>query len=160
MPKLTTESFGEGHFKHNLGRDLAFLHRQYSQGLMQKSLARGHSGLKLNWDTVFINLNFRDGSRLVDIAQVNSMTKQAMSQIVADIESHGYLTKELDPADGRARKLKLTEQGERLIVDSLQAQQELEAEYCALLGEEKFAQFKALVAELVQLKLQQNKAKI
>lgn len=154
---LSIEQLGETHFKYNLGRDLAFLHREYSQGLMQKSLAKGHKGLKLNWDTVFINLNFRDGSRLVDLAQVNDMTKQAMSQIVADIEQHGYLTKELDPADGRARKLKLTAQGEQLIVDSLEAQQALEEEYRALLGEEKFAQFKALAQELVALKLKARK---
>lgn len=157
MSQPSIASLDESHFKYNLGRDLAFLHRQYSQSLMQKSLARGHKGLKLNWDTVFINLNFRDGSRLVDLAQINAMTKQAMSQIVADIEEHGYLTKELDPADGRARKLKLTAQGEQLIVDSLQAQQEVEQEYRTLLGEEKFAQFKALAQELVQLKLQASK---
>lgn len=158
MVQQAVDTRGESHYKHNLGRDLAFLHRHFSQGLMQKSLVRGHQGLKLNWDTVFLHLNFREGSRLVDIAQINSMTKQAMSQIVADIESHGYLTKELDPTDGRARKLKLTAQGKQLIIDSLQAYEELEEEYRLLLGADKFAQFKALAAELVQLKqLQEEK---
>ena len=74
---------GEKQFKHNLGRDLSYVSRELSRSLMEKSVARGHEGLKLNWDTVFLNLNFRDGSRVVDLAQINGLTKQAMSQIVA-----------------------------------------------------------------------------
>ena len=41
---------GEKQFKHNLGRDLSFLNRELARGLMQKSVARGPKGLKLNWD--------------------------------------------------------------------------------------------------------------
>ncbi|MBK8288364.1 MAG: MarR family transcriptional regulator [Cellvibrionales bacterium] len=57
-------------------------------------MARGHDGLKLNWDTVFLNLDFREGSRVVDLAQINGLTKQAMSQIVAEIEQQGYMFQE------------------------------------------------------------------
>ena len=81
---------GKHAFKNNLGRDLSFLSRDLSRGLMAKSAAKGHKGLKLNWDTVFLNLDFRDGSRIVDLAQANGLTKQAMSQIVAEIEKQGY----------------------------------------------------------------------
>ncbi|HSC75819.1 MAG TPA: MarR family winged helix-turn-helix transcriptional regulator [Pseudomonadales bacterium] len=140
---------GETQFKHNLGRDLSFLSRELSRSLMQKSVARGHKGLKLNWDTVFLNLDFRDGSRIVDLAQINGLTKQAMSQIVAEIEQQGYVAKKDDPSDGRARKIKLTAKGKKMVQDSMESYNELEAEYEALIGPEKLQTLKDIVSELV-----------
>lgn len=140
---------GETQFKHNMGRDLAFLSRELSRSLMQKSVARGHKGLKLNWDTVFLNLDFREGSRIVDLAQINGLTKQAMSQIVAEIEQQGYVTKKDDPNDGRARKIKLTAKGKKMVQDSMESYSELEAEYEAMIGPEKLQTLKDIVSELV-----------
>lgn len=141
---------GKHAFKNNVGRDLSFLSRDLSRGLMAKSAAKGHKGLKLNWDTVFLNLDFREGSRIVDLAQANGLTKQAMSQIVAEIEKQGYIVKQEDPEDGRAKKIALTARGKQLIQDSMQAYVELEAEYEKLIGAEKLAQLKAIAAELVE----------
>lgn len=151
MSKLTNG--GKHTFKNNLGRDLSFLSRDLSRGLMDKSAAKGHKGLKLNWDTVFLNLDFRDGSRIVDLAQTNGLTKQAMSQIVAEIERQGYITKQEDPEDGRAKKIALTARGKQLIQDSMTAYDELEAEYEALIGAEVLAQFKKVAATLVQRRI-------
>ncbi len=144
-------------FKHNLGRDLSFLSRELARGLMEKSVARGHKGLKLNWDTVFLNLDFREGSRVVDLAQVNGLTKQAMSQIVAEIEQHGYIAKKEDPSDGRARKLKLSAKGKKLIQDSLEAYEEMEQEFERLIGREKLEAFKEIAAELAVAYRQRQK---
>lgn len=156
--KADQDRTGEKQFKHNLGRDLSFLNRELARGLMQKSAARGHQGLKLNWDTVFLNLDFREGSRVVDLAQVNGLTKQGMSQIVAEIEQQGYVAKKDDPNDGRARKITLTAKGKQMIQDSMAAYDELEAEYEALIGREKLDTFKRIAAELVQLKSTQDVA--
>ena len=144
---------GEKQFKHNLGRDLSFLSREMSRSLMQKSVARGHDGLKLNWDTVFLNLDFREGSRIVDLAQINGLTKQAMSQIVAEIEQHGYVAKKDDPDDGRARKIMLTAKGKKMVQDSMESYRELEAEYEALIGRERLALFQEIAADLVRMKV-------
>jgi DNA-binding MarR family transcriptional regulator len=119
---------------------------------MEKSVARGHKGLKLNWDTVFLNLDFREGSRIVDLAQINGLTKQAMSQIVAEIEQQGYVMKKDDPSDGRARKIKLTAKGKKLVQDSMESYGELEAEYEALIGREKLDLFQEIAAELARMK--------
>jgi DNA-binding MarR family transcriptional regulator len=129
---------GEKQFKHNLGRDLSFLNRELARGLMQKSVARGHKGLKLNWDTVFLNLDFREGSRVVDLAQINGLTKQAMSQIVAEIEQQGYVAKKDDPERwSRAQDYADCQRASKLIQDSMEAYDELEAEYEGLIGREK-----------------------
>lgn len=139
----------DSRYKRNLGRDFNYLSRELSRRLMEKSVARGHKGLKLNWDTVFLNLNFREGSRLVDLAQINGLTKQAMSQIVADIEKQGYISKQDDPSDGRARKLKLTPKGKKMVQDSLEAYEELEQECEALIGRQKLETLKEIISELV-----------
>ena len=153
---ISNDKTGEKQFKHNLGRDLSFLNRELARGLMQKSVARGHKGLKLNWDTVFLNLDFREGSRVVDLAQINGLTKQAMSQIVAEIEQHDYVAKKDDPNDGRARKIKLTAKGKKMIQDSMEAYDELEAEYEALIGREKLDTLKDIVSELVMARRQES----
>lgn len=88
----------------------------------------------------------------MDLAQVNGLTKQAMSQIVAEIEQHEYISKKDDPNDGRARKIKLTAKGKKMIQDSMAAYDELEAEYEALIGREKLDILKEIVSELVSLK--------
>jgi DNA-binding MarR family transcriptional regulator len=147
----------DNRYTHNLGRDVNYLSRELSRSLMEKSRARGHNGLKLNWDTVFLNLDFREGSRLVDLAQVNGLSKQAMSQIVAEIEQQGYIAKKDDPTDGRARKLKLTPKGKKMVQDSLEAYDELERECELLIGSEKLETLKNIVSELVFLKMQHDK---
>lgn len=139
-------------YQNNLGRDLTFLSRDLSRRLMVGSAAKGHEGLKLNWDTVFLHLDFQRGSRIVDLAQLNGLSKQAMSQIVADIEQHGYVSKQDDPEDGRARKIVLTAKGKKLIQDSMQVYAELEAEYARLIGSEQLTVLKSIVEQLVKLR--------
>ncbi len=93
---------------------------------------------------------------MVDLAQINGLTKQAMSQIVAEIEQHGYVAKKDDPDDGRARKIMLTAKGKKLIQDSMEAYDELEAEYEGLIGREKLDQLIAIVSELVTARRQES----
>ena len=43
------------------------------------------------------------GIRLTDLAARAGITKQAMAELVAEIERRGYLQRTADPADRRAR---------------------------------------------------------
>jgi DNA-binding MarR family transcriptional regulator len=43
-----------------------------------------------------------------------SITKQSVNDLVGHLESTGYLVREPDPLDGRARVLRLTAKGRRL----------------------------------------------
>lgn len=51
------------------------------------------------------------GRRLTDLATVADMTKQAMGEFVADLAAGGYVTVEPDPADRRAKLVRLTPLG-------------------------------------------------
>lgn len=54
-----------------------------------------------------------NGMRLTELAQVAGMTKQSIGEIVDDLESRGYVERIPDPADKRAKLIRLTEKGER-----------------------------------------------
>ena len=86
--------------------------------------------------------------RLVDIAEINGMSKQAIGQIANEIEELGYIQRIPDLHDGRAKNLVFTELGERLIQDSIAMVEEVEAEFAQMIGEEKIQQLESLLAEL------------
>lgn len=58
------------------------------------------------------------GIRLTDLAERARMTKQAMAELVADLDHLGYLTRMPDPDDRRAKRIELTDRG-RAAVDAL-----------------------------------------
>ena len=51
------------------------------------------------------------GSRLTDLANRAGMTKQAMGTLVDQCEAWGMVSREPDPADGRARQVRFTDTG-------------------------------------------------
>jgi len=52
-----------------------------------------------------------DGSRLTDLAEQAQVTKQTASLLVAALEREGLVERVPDPADGRARLIRLTSKG-------------------------------------------------
>src|SRR3972149_1107869 len=67
----------------------------------------GHPGVRPGHGCVFGYLD-ADGARLTERAR---MTKQAVGEAATELERLGYLVREPDPTDGRAKILRLTERG-------------------------------------------------
>lgn len=134
-------------YRTNVARKLDNVSEEFHRRLRDKLLARGYDGLKLSFHTVMSNIIF-SGTRLVDIAEINGMTKQSIGLIATEIEDLGYIQRIPDPHDGRAKNLVFTERGEQLIQDSIKIVKEVEAEFAALIGEEKIHQLELLLAEL------------
>ena len=92
------------------------------------------------------------GMRPIEIANRMQITKQSVHDLLGHMEQRGYLTREEDPADRRARVVQLTEKGRRLerVVRAQAAA--AEAHIADLLGERRFNQLRdaltILVAEL------------
>jgi DNA-binding MarR family transcriptional regulator len=77
------------------------------------------------------------------------MTKQAMAELVAEIERRGYIQRTTDPADGRAKIIEYTDRGWAIVGLALSALGELEAEITDRLGEPSVRQLRnALLAIL------------
>ena len=134
-------------YRSNVARKLDNVSEEFHRRLRDKLLTRGYGGLKLSFHTVMSNIVF-SGTRLVDIAEINGMTKQSIGLIATEIEELGYIKRIPDPHDGRAKNLVFTERGEQLIHDSIEMVKEVEAEFSELIGDDKIQQLEILLAEL------------
>ncbi|MFF0428440.1 MarR family winged helix-turn-helix transcriptional regulator [Streptomyces sp. NPDC004520] len=52
-----------------------------------------------------------DGTRLTALAERSGFTKQAIAEVVDELERHGYLERTPDPRDRRAKLIRLTDRG-------------------------------------------------
>ena len=76
------------------------------------------------------------GDRLTDLAEKAGMTKQAMADLVAQCEAWGLVTREADPWDARARRVRFTETGLAWLRAFHGAVRQAEAEFRQEVGEE------------------------
>jgi DNA-binding MarR family transcriptional regulator len=140
---------------------LADLRQQYIGRLLQRAYRasadlatvklheRGHSGLSFANTLPLIHLDL-DGTRINVLAERAGMTKQSMGQLVAELESLGYLTRAPDPTDGRATLIQFTEAGWGFLLDAAEIKREIEAEYAAMLGEDRLAALRDSLEFLVR----------
>ena len=70
----------------------------------------------------------KEGTRLTELARRLGVTKQAVGQLVEDLEVMGVLERTADPLDGRAKLVRFTARGLEAILHGLGALREVEAE--------------------------------
>jgi len=112
----------------------------------ERARARGHKGLRPAHNRVFVHLALT-GSRVVDIAKAAGISKNAIGQIVSDLEALGYVERRADPTDGRAKRVHYTERGIRMLADAREIGAGIEVDLVALMGEDRFAELRQLLAE-------------
>ena len=88
------------------------------------------------------------GSRVVDMAERARMTKQGMGQLVAALESQGYVERRPDPSDARAKLVVLTAKGHRAASVGIGAFAAVEAAYRQQLGPRRFAELRQALEDL------------
>lgn len=98
--------------------------------------------------TVFQHMPL-EGIRLTALADAALMTKQSMGYLVDDLEAHGYLERAPDPADRRAKVVRLTARG-RQLDDTVRAViLKIEADWSRRLGPENYQQLAQLLRALI-----------
>ena len=112
--------------------------------LQQKNAARGHPALKRSYWQVLEKAN-QQGMRINEIANLNRISKQAVSQLVKEIEKSGYIQRISDSKDKRAKKLLLTDNGEQLVRDTLQSTEEIETQVADIIGRNGLIELKRLL---------------
>ena len=79
-----------------------------------------------------------EGPRPVgEIAENLGVTSQAVSKSVRELEALGYVDRWGDPADGRVRRVALTERGRAVLEDGREIRARLNAELAQVLGAER-----------------------
>jgi DNA-binding MarR family transcriptional regulator len=70
----------------------------------------GHASIRAGHGCVFRFIH-EGGSRLTELACSSGFSKQAVGEVVDDLEKLGYVERDADPADRRAKVIRLTKAG-------------------------------------------------
>jgi len=92
-----------------------------------------------------------DGQRPTELAEQLQITKQSVNDLLGHLEQHGYLTRQPDPADGRARVVRLTAKGHQLEKTVYVQAQAAERHIAEMLGPRQFTQMRAALEALSDL---------
>ena len=131
-----------------LARLLGLVARQMATDLNGKLLQAGVAGHRDSWNNVMPHIP-PGGIRLTELAARAGMTKQAMAELVAEIERRGYLQRTTDPADRRAKIIEFTDQGRATVNLALSALGELEAAIAGRLGEPAVRQLRSTLLQIL-----------
>ena len=109
----------------------------------------GHAAIRPGHGCVFRFIDL-EGSRLTELAERSGLTKQAVGEVVQDLEQLGYVERAPHPTDGRAKIVRLTERGldgaraaERIFAD-------IEARWADQVGQERMADFRRVLQEICE----------
>jgi DNA-binding MarR family transcriptional regulator len=113
-------------------------------------LNRAHV-LLFRWPTL-------DGLRPSELASHNQLSRQSINDLLSDLEKRGYLERTLDPTDGRARIVRLTERGWDLTQVISDMSFATEREWTKAIGKKRYDEFRSTLSELVAYTLPAEEA--
>src|SRR3954454_3150865 len=90
---------------------LQLSHDVIERELFPRLHAAGYTELRPGHACVFGGIT-PEGDRLTALAARAALTKQAVGEVVSDLEKLGYVERVADPDDGRAKIIRLTRRGE------------------------------------------------
>lgn len=112
-------------------------------------VAAGYENLTLAHIRVF-SYPTPNGKRPSEVADKLQITKQSVNDLLGQLEHLGYLTRDPDPTDGRARIIHLTATGRKLQSITERAARSAEIKVSKLLGIRRFDQFRRGLEELTR----------
>jgi len=122
---------------------------------LRKFLSRladaGYPDIREGSGCVFGFIDVEHGSRLTDLAERSGITKQAVGEAVTELERLGYLTREPDPRDRRAKLIKLTDSGHEAVMTGRRLFADIESEWADQIGEELMASLREAVTRIAEL---------
>jgi len=103
-----------------------------ADGAIQRGLQNRGFDVRMTHSAVLANIDIASGTRATVLAERASVSKQAIGELIDDLQSRGYVKRVPDPADGRAKLIQLTPRGHKLIDAAYEVIREIET---ALLNE-------------------------
>ncbi len=92
-----------------------------------------------------------DGLRPTELAAQLQITKQSVNDLLGHLEARGYVDRKADPADGRARVIRLTAKGRQLETTINAHAHRAEQRIADMLGPRPFAQLRHALERLSSL---------
>ena len=76
---------------------------------------------------VLANIDIATGTRATVLAERAAVSKQAIGELIDDLQDCGYVRRVADPSDGRAKLIQLTRKGHKLMDAAYEVIGEIEA---------------------------------
>ncbi len=132
----------------NLSRLLLEFGKDYERRVLALVHERGHRLIRPSHSAVFSNIGL-GAVRVTELAERAHITQQAMGKILKELERIGYIVRDIDSNDKRAKKIRLTDRGLQLVEDSLQVVADVRAHYVSQVGEEALANLEGQMSKVV-----------
>ena len=112
-------------------------------------LASGHDWFAEARSSIIPHLD-REGTRQGTLVQRMGLSKQAVQQLVDDLEREGIVERRPDPNDRRGKFVTFTRKGLKALSDANRVKRKVEADFRNKLGEEDFAKLDELLRRFTQ----------
>ena len=122
----------------------------YERWLFDGYRERGEEGLRPKHGAVIANID-RAGTRASVLADRAGMTRQAMGELIDELEQLGYVERAADPNDRRAKLILPTDKTLRRQRLAREINAEIDAAYATRLGQVPYRRLRHALLELVHL---------
>ncbi|MCB1675352.1 MAG: winged helix-turn-helix transcriptional regulator [Halioglobus sp.] len=140
-PASSPDRSCEMHLKHNLGRYLAELARDYEIRCKDIMHKLGHESIRFDHLAVLSHLDVA-GADHSTLAGRAGISMQAIGKQVRALQRLGYVANEVDLRDRRVRRVSFSPRGYHFITDLLTAFQQIEYDYLEVIGRRNYRSLK------------------
>jgi DNA-binding MarR family transcriptional regulator len=135
----------------NLGFALAKASQRWNELLAVRFAEFGYPEVRPSYGSVLLPLFEEDGLRIGEIAARSRLSKQTMTTLVRLAERDGLVTREADPEDGRATRIRLTARAREFAPVAERVLEQLEKRVDELLGSRESVELRAALSKLTEL---------
>lgn len=137
----------------NVARALFMASRAHAATVVARLAQRGYPDFPFASASLLWLLD-EGGTRSTLLAQRAGVTKQAMSQQIKQMERQGYLEQVPDPADTRAKVVRMTRRGEAVKTACVEVREQLNQEIAKRVGTKQARNMEAYLDEVTRMSVE------
>ena len=122
----------------NMPRLLREFSRDFERRICRGLQDRGFNDIRPSHSAGFANLG-TGAVRVTELAERARVTQQAMGKMLKELERMGYVARDIDDSDKRAKVIRLTDRGTALAAANLEAVSEIRQYYAERIGVQELA---------------------
>jgi DNA-binding MarR family transcriptional regulator len=135
----------------NLGFLLAKASQRWNELLYERFVERGWAEVRPAYGSILLPLFEEDALRMGELASRAGLAKQTMTTMVRLLERDGLVSREADPGDGRASRVRLTAKAQRFRAVAEEVLGELDDLVRLSLGERRSSRLATDLEEVIAL---------
>lgn len=131
-----------------MGRLLSKTYRYVSDLAGEYVQSLGYTNFRIGHIIALVHIDL-NGTNINNLSQRACVTKQAMSKLIKELQTEGYVNVVKDQTDARALIVRHTEKGLQALLDWQKCMEHVNRKFTEIIGAEKLEQLKDILFELV-----------